>query len=74
MDHVSHIKRAIEICGGSQQALADAAGLTQPGVHWLLKGEGKVKPETALAIEAATGGKVTRHDLRPDLYPRESAA
>lgn len=26
------------------------------------------------AIETATGGKVTRHELRPDLYPREQAA
>jgi DNA-binding transcriptional regulator YdaS (Cro superfamily) len=26
-------------------------------------------PERVLAIERATGGKVTRHQLRPDIYP-----
>lgn len=28
----------------------------------------------ALAIERATAGAVTRHDLRPDLYPPEAKA
>jgi DNA-binding transcriptional regulator YdaS (Cro superfamily) len=34
-----------------------------------LQGEGKVSPETALKIEAATDGVVSRHHLRPDLFP-----
>lgn len=29
--------------------------------------------ENALEIEKATGGKVTRHELRPDLWPRDAA-
>ena len=32
----------------------------------------RASAEYVLAIEAATG--VSRHDLRPDLYPREDAA
>lgn len=60
--------KAIKICGGTQQSLAVAAGLTQPGVNWLLKGKGRVSPETATALEAATGGQVTRQQLRPDLF------
>lgn len=40
----------------------------------------KPSPTRVLAIEAATGGVVTRHDLRPDVYgpkprkPRKAAA
>ena len=68
MDHIPFIEKAIEICGGTQQSLADKAGLTQPGVHWLLNGGGKVSPETAIKIEAATDGGVSRHDLRPDIF------
>ena len=59
---------AVEIVGG-QAALARILGVTQPNVwHWLHKSE-RVPGEYVLKIEAATGGKVSRHDLRPDLYP-----
>lgn len=68
MDHVKHIKRAVKICGGSQAALARKAGLTQAGVFWLLKGKGNIAPETALKIEQATDGQVTRLELRPDIF------
>jgi len=33
-----------------------------------------VPAKRVLEIEAATEGKVTRHQMRPDLYPREAAA
>ncbi len=39
-------------------------------VHWRNRG---VPAERVLEIEAATEGKVTRHELRPDLYPLEAA-
>jgi len=59
---------AVEIVGG-QAALARILGVTQPNVwHWLHKSE-RVPGEYVLKIEAATGGKVSRYDLRPDLYP-----
>src|SRR5581483_2812820 len=59
---------AVEIVGG-QAALARILGVTQPNVwHWLHKSE-RVPGEYVLKIEEATGGKVSRHDLRPDLYP-----
>ncbi|HEY7609335.1 MAG TPA: molecular chaperone TorD family protein [Alphaproteobacteria bacterium] len=59
---------AVEIVGG-QAKLARLLGVTQPNVwHWLHKSE-RVPGEYVLKIEAATGGKVSRHDLRPDLYP-----
>jgi DNA-binding transcriptional regulator YdaS (Cro superfamily) len=35
---------------------------------------GKVPAERVLSIESATDGAVTRHELRPDLYPTEQPA
>ena len=59
---------AVDIVGG-QAKLARLLGVTQPNVwHWLHKSE-RVPGEYVLKIEEATGGKVSRHDLRPDLYP-----
>jgi TorA maturation chaperone TorD len=59
---------AVDLVGG-QAKLARILGVTQPNVwHWLHKSE-RVPGEYVLKIEEATGGKVSRHDLRPDLYP-----
>lgn len=53
-----------------QTWLAGQLGLTQGAVsQWLKKG---VPPCRVLAVERATGGKVSRHEMRPDLYPVES--
>ena len=54
---------------GSQAALAKICGVSQPSVwEWLNKGK-SLPAEYVLKVEAATG--VSRHDLRPDLYPRD---
>src|SRR5258706_5579390 len=59
---------ALGIIGGQAQ-LARILGVSQPNVwHWLHKSE-RVPAEYVLKIEQATGGKVSRHDLRPDIYP-----
>jgi len=56
---------------GSQSELARRIGKTQGHISsWLRRKH--VPAEVVLPIEAASG--VSRHDLRPDLYPRESAA
>jgi len=66
------LERAIEIVG-TQAALANALGVTAQAVNqWVSKG--RIPAERVLEIERATEGKVTRHDLRPDLYPMEQAA
>lgn len=53
---------------GSQERLADRIGTTQSRVsYWLVKSKRGVSAEFVLPIERATG--VSRHDLRPDLYP-----
>jgi len=62
--------KAIEIAGG-QAALARFCGVSQPSVHkWLKRSQG-IPAERVLAVERATGGKISRHELRPDIYPRE---
>lgn len=60
---------AIEKAGG-QTALANAIGKTQGHISKWLERE-YVPAEMVLSIEAATG--VSRHSLRPDLYPSEAA-
>lgn len=63
------VKKAVIAVGG-QGALARAIGVTTQAVHQWVK-KGCVPAQRVLAVEAAVGGKVTRHELRPDLYPPE---
>lgn len=66
------LEKAVQVAG-SQSALAHAIGVKQQHVwHWLNRA-GQIPAEYAIPIEQATGGVVTRHDLRPDIYPREGA-
>lgn len=66
-DKHSEIARAIEICGG-QVPLAVRAGVRQQTISKLLNRQHAVSAEVAVKIERATEGKVTRIDLRPDLF------
>lgn len=54
---------------GSQQAMADDLGVTQPTVWRWLNQSKQLPAEYVLRVEAATG--VSRHHLRPDIYPVE---
>lgn len=62
------LKMAVQIVG-SQSALARAIRARQQDVwYWMnLAGKG-VPAEYCRAIEAATGGQVTRYQLRPDVF------
>ncbi|MCK8785236.1 helix-turn-helix domain-containing protein [Roseomonas sp. NAR14] len=63
-------ERAIELAGGLTK-LADLVGVKPSSVFkWRVR---RVPAERVLAVERATGGKVTRHELRPDLYPPADA-
>lgn len=64
---MSPLQRAVEIAG-SQAALAERIGKQQQHVQYWLK-VGKVPGEHVIPIEQAVAGAVTRHELRPDLYP-----
>jgi DNA-binding transcriptional regulator YdaS (Cro superfamily) len=68
------LERAVEVVG-SQAALAKKLGVTPQHVwNWLNRDE-RVPAEQVLGIERATidvttgEPRVTRFDLRPDLYP-----
>jgi DNA-binding transcriptional regulator YdaS (Cro superfamily) len=57
---------------GSQAAFARLCGVSQAAVwKWLANGKW-LPPQHAIPVEAATG--VSRHDLRPDIYPHDATA
>jgi DNA-binding transcriptional regulator YdaS (Cro superfamily) len=62
-------QRAADAAGG-QSALARLIGCTPQAVQKMCA-TGHVPAERVLQIEAAVGAQVTRHELRPDLYPHE---
>lgn len=60
------VRQACNVLGGPP-ALASAIGVKRQALYqWP-----KVPPGRVLKIEKATGGRITRHQLRPDLYPVE---
>lgn len=62
---------AFQLCvtrAGGQQELADAMGVTQPTVSNRLRLSKQMPAEWVLPCEQLYG--VSRHDLRPDIYPR----
>lgn len=71
------LQRAIAIAG-SQEKLAVKIGKRQSYISMLLhrmKTQGRdIDPEICPLIEEATAGIVTRHDLRPDLWPLKKGA
>lgn len=63
------LQEAIKLCGGEAE-LARYIGITVQAV-----GQWKVAPAArVLQIEAVTDGKVTRHQLRPDVFGEQEAA
>lgn len=63
--------RAIKVAG-SQSAFGRLIGRNQSTVHdWVRLGR-PLPPEYVLKVEELTG--VSRHDLRPDIYPLEPAS
>ncbi|HJQ55971.1 MAG TPA: YdaS family helix-turn-helix protein [Vineibacter sp.] len=60
------LQKAIELAGG-QSALARLVGKRQSNVWRWLKA-GRVPAEFASLIEAKLDGRISRHELRPDIY------
>ncbi|MCE5282536.1 MAG: helix-turn-helix domain-containing protein [Deltaproteobacteria bacterium] len=54
--------------------LTVAVGKDYSHVHAVLRGAVQCGPHLAIAIEKATGGQITRSDLRPDLWPVQGSA
>lgn len=80
----SPLQRAVRLANGqaplareaTKHALTKGKKLTQAMVwKWLNQARGPVPtPEWVIPIERAVGCQVTRHELRPDIYPNEQAA
>lgn len=67
------LKTYFEKTDVAQTELARKIGVT-PGMVWQwVHSHRPIAAENVLKIEKATEGKVSRHELRPDLYPREIA-
>ncbi|AUW32603.1 helix-turn-helix domain-containing protein [Acidithiobacillus caldus] len=62
-----HVLRAIAHFG-SQSALAKATGLSQAAVSKWVRGLDRVSPRSAIAIQRATNGLVTKEQLCPDIF------
>ncbi len=69
--HESALERAIR-AAGSQTKFAKIVGRSQPTVSLWVKGRMKLPAEAVLPVEAALG--ISRHELRPDLYPLDDPA
>lgn len=54
---------------GSQASLAGICGVSQTAVWKWVRLSQRIPAEYVLRVEAATG--VSRHQLRPDIYPIE---
>ena len=74
MSNTDALRKAIEIVGGQTELARRIGGsVKQQHIHSWLK-RSYIPPDRVLAIEAATDRAVTRHELRPDLYPAEEQA
>lgn len=63
------LERAIDAAGGATK-LADTIGVTRQAIsQW-----DRCPAERVIAVERAAEKRVTRHELRPDLYPEETTA
>ena len=54
---------------GGPSRLADALGVSISFLSQMAAGTSTISPARCVAIEQATGGAVTRKDLRPDDWP-----
>jgi DNA-binding transcriptional regulator YdaS (Cro superfamily) len=68
------LEAALQFFSGSQSALAAAIGLKQQSVNDVFRAQRPAPAKWCIALEKATKGAVTRHQLRPDLYPEHEAA
>jgi DNA-binding transcriptional regulator YdaS (Cro superfamily) len=68
---IGALKQAIRDHFGSQVAVARVLGLTPQAVSDVLRRGKRVPAEWCLKLEQASGGQLTAHALRPDLYPEQ---
>lgn len=61
------VARAAELMG-SRAALARALNVTGQCVAYWCEGRRRLSAERAIEIERVLGGRVCRHELRPELF------
>lgn len=57
-----------------RERLASACGCSEVAIRSYANGNRRVPAERCAPLERATGGAVTRHDLRPTLFAPDEAA
>jgi len=66
--------RAIELSGGPAALARFISEQYEPITAQAVCDWRRCPPLRVLQVERAAKGEVTRHELRPDLYPQEQAA
>ena len=73
------LQRACDLVGGQSELarvlvkLKPDRSLTPQAVQYWCRKD-RVPANWVIAIESATDSQITRYELRPDLYPRSTAA
>jgi DNA-binding transcriptional regulator YdaS (Cro superfamily) len=69
MNQLQALKKAIRLAG-SQGKLGRMLGVRQQSVNYWVLTDRRISAAYAMACHIALDGKVSAHDLRPDMYPR----
>lgn len=64
---VSKFSEAIDLLGGQSEA-GRQIGASQQRIYFILNKSRKFPDDLVIPVENATGGRITRIDLRPDLF------
>lgn len=70
---IEALEKAVDLAGG-QSALGRLIGKDQRTIWAWINTTQKVPAEDVLKIEEALEGKISRYELRPDVYPQEKPA
>ncbi|WP_460420792.1 YdaS family helix-turn-helix protein [Pseudomonas sp. ZL2] len=64
------VETVVRLAGG-QAELARRCNTSQPRIWQCVHRNQRVPADLVIPFEKAVNGQVTRHQLRPDLYPEE---
>jgi DNA-binding transcriptional regulator YdaS (Cro superfamily) len=64
------VEKVVRLAGG-QAELARRCNTSQPRIWQCVHRNQRVPADLVIPFERAVAGQVTRHELRPDLYPND---
>lgn len=67
------VEKVVRLAGG-QAELARRCNTSQPRIWQCVHRNQRVPADLVIPFERAVAGQVTRHELRPDLYPNDEPA